>query len=164
VRALCVCSWVCVFMIHALWVVGRGSVRDAPQYWHGGGFFELLPLSLLLPHQPPTLPPPHNQTNEQARLDLDEAQKSAYRQELERMEAEHRREQRRRLTTDDFDPLVIIGRGAFGEVGGVRVCSGTGMVVCRVCLCGGGGGKGVGVDGCCGGFCPPGGMISQRSY
>ncbi len=34
------------------------------------------------------------------------------------MEAEHRREQRRRLTTDDFDPLVIIGRGAFGEVGG----------------------------------------------
>jgi hypothetical protein len=33
------------------------------------------------------------------------------------MEAEHKREQRRRLTTDDFDPLVIIGRGAFGEVG-----------------------------------------------
>ncbi len=33
------------------------------------------------------------------------------------MEVEHKREQRRRLTTDDFDPLVIIGRGAFGEVG-----------------------------------------------
>lgn len=32
------------------------------------------------------------------------------------MEAENQREQRRRLTTDDFDPLVIIGRGAFGEV------------------------------------------------
>lgn len=32
------------------------------------------------------------------------------------MEAESQREQRRRLTTDDFEPLVIIGRGAFGEV------------------------------------------------
>lgn len=53
---------------------------------------------------------------QQARLNLDEGQKSHYRQELERMEAELRREQRRRLTTDDFDPLVIIGRGAFGEV------------------------------------------------
>ena len=52
----------------------------------------------------------------QARLNLDEAQKEYYRAELQRMEAENQREQRRRLTTDDFDPLVIIGRGAFGEV------------------------------------------------
>lgn len=53
----------------------------------------------------------------QARLNLEEGQRAHYRGELERMEAEHRREQARRLTTDDFDPLVIIGRGAFGEVG-----------------------------------------------
>lgn len=52
----------------------------------------------------------------QARLNLDDAQKEHYRQELERMEAEYRTEQQRRLTTNDFDPLVIIGRGAFGEV------------------------------------------------
>lgn len=31
-------------------------------------------------------------------------------QELYKMEAENQREQRRRLTTDDFEPLVIIGR------------------------------------------------------
>ena len=52
----------------------------------------------------------------QSRLNLDETQRDKYRAELQRMEAENQREQRRRLTTDDFDPLVIIGRGAFGEV------------------------------------------------
>lgn len=36
------------------------------------------------------------------------------------MEADNLREHRRRLTTDDFEPLVIIGRGAFGEVRLVR--------------------------------------------
>ena len=69
-------------------------------------------LTLSPPPYLPSLPP-----SLQARLNLDETQKKHYRAELERMEAEHKREQRRRLTTDDFDPLVIIGRGAFGEVG-----------------------------------------------
>jgi len=32
------------------------------------------------------------------------------------MEQENLKEHRKRLTTDDFEPLVIIGRGAFGEV------------------------------------------------
>jgi hypothetical protein len=36
------------------------------------------------------------------------------------MEAQTRREGMKRLTTDDFTPLSIIGRGAFGEVRLVR--------------------------------------------
>ena len=36
------------------------------------------------------------------------------------MEAATRREGMKRLTTDDFTPLSIIGRGAFGEVRLVR--------------------------------------------
>jgi serine/threonine kinase 38 len=40
--------------------------------------------------------------------------------ELGKMEAQTRREGMKRLTTDDFTPLSIIGRGAFGEVRLVR--------------------------------------------
>lgn len=37
--------------------------------------------------------------------------------ELEKRESDFTRLQRTRLTADDFEPLTIIGRGAFGEVG-----------------------------------------------
>jgi hypothetical protein len=36
--------------------------------------------------------------------------------ELERRETEYTRLRRQKLTVDDFEPLTIIGRGAFGEV------------------------------------------------
>jgi hypothetical protein len=38
--------------------------------------------------------------------------------ELEKRESDFTRLQRARLTADDFEPLTIIGRGAFGEVCG----------------------------------------------
>lgn len=44
----------------------------------------------------------------------DEAQKILG--ELEKRESDYMRLQRTRMTADDFDPLTIIGRGAFGEV------------------------------------------------
>ncbi|KAG5192342.1 serine/threonine-protein kinase 38 [Tribonema minus] len=53
-------------------------------------------------------------------MNLNEAQKKKYREELGKMEAQSRREGMRRLTTDDFTRLSIIGRGAFGEVRLVR--------------------------------------------
>lgn len=37
--------------------------------------------------------------------------------ELEKRESDYMRLQRTRMTSDDFEPLTIIGRGAFGEVG-----------------------------------------------
>jgi hypothetical protein len=49
------------------------------------------------------------------------------------MEAQTRREGMKRLTTDDFTPLSIIGRGAFGEVRLVRK-NDTGEVS-ESCLC-----------------------------
>lgn len=49
-------------------------------------------------------------------MSLNEEQKKAYREELGRMEAQTIRDARKRLSTADFDPLAIIGRGAFGEV------------------------------------------------
>jgi hypothetical protein len=36
--------------------------------------------------------------------------------ELEKRESDYMRLQRQRLSAEDFDPLTIIGRGAFGEV------------------------------------------------
>jgi hypothetical protein len=53
--------------------------------------------------------------------------------ELEKRESDFTRLQRARLSSDDFEPLTIIGRGAFGEVS----CQ---MLVCaRAWRCGGGG-------------------------
>lgn len=49
-------------------------------------------------------------------MSLTEEQKKAYREELGKMEAQTIRDSRKRLSTDDFDSLAIIGRGAFGEV------------------------------------------------
>jgi hypothetical protein len=44
--------------------------------------------------------------------------------ELEKRESDFTRLQRARLTSDDFEPLTIIGRGAFGEVSWrVLVCA-----------------------------------------
>ncbi len=53
-------------------------------------------------------------------LDLDESQKELYREELYKREAVTRKEGMKRLTSEDFQPLRIIGRGAFGEVRLVR--------------------------------------------
>ncbi|CAM9778812.1 unnamed protein product, partial [Phaeothamnion confervicola] len=55
-----------------------------------------------------------------AHLAMNDVQKKKLREELGRHEAESMREARRRLTTDEFDPLAIVGRGAFGEVRLVR--------------------------------------------
>jgi serine/threonine kinase 38 len=41
--------------------------------------------------------------------------------ELEKRESDYMRLQRTRMTADDFEPLTIIGRGAFGEVRPPRV-------------------------------------------
>lgn len=49
-------------------------------------------------------------------MSLSEEQKKTYREELGKMEAQTMRETRKRLSTDDFNSLAIIGRGAFGEV------------------------------------------------
>lgn len=38
-------------------------------------------------------------------------------EELERRESDYTRLQRQRMSHEDFEPLTIIGRGAFGEVG-----------------------------------------------
>ena len=37
-------------------------------------------------------------------------------EEHARQESDFTRLQRQRMTSDDFEPLTIIGRGAFGEV------------------------------------------------
>ena len=41
-------------------------------------------------------------------------------QELDEQERKYTRLKRAKLTADDFEPLTIIGRGAFGEVRLVR--------------------------------------------
>lgn len=53
-------------------------------------------------------------------LRLTERKKEQYRQELRTQELQSMRHQRKRLTVQDFQPLAVIGRGAFGEVRLVR--------------------------------------------
>ncbi len=53
---------------------------------------------------------------EMTTMSLDEEQKAKYREILQKAEED----MSRRLTTNDFEPLTIIGRGAFGEVRLVR--------------------------------------------
>uniref|UniRef100_K3X1P8 non-specific serine/threonine protein kinase n=1 Tax=Globisporangium ultimum (strain ATCC 200006 / CBS 805.95 / DAOM BR144) TaxID=431595 RepID=K3X1P8_GLOUD len=53
-------------------------------------------------------------------LRLTAPQKEQYRQELRTQELQSMRHQRKRLTVQDFHPLAVIGRGAFGEVRLVR--------------------------------------------
>ncbi|TMW61988.1 hypothetical protein Poli38472_009481 [Pythium oligandrum] len=51
---------------------------------------------------------------------LTERKKEQYRQELRSQELQSMRHQRKRLSVNDFLPLAVIGRGAFGEVRLVR--------------------------------------------
>lgn len=51
--------------------------------------------------------------------DLTEHEREVLKRELERKESDYARLQRQRMSVDDFEPLTIIGRGAFGEV---RIC------------------------------------------
>ncbi|GLC43365.1 hypothetical protein PLESTB_001335800 [Pleodorina starrii] len=54
------------------------------------------------------------------RESLSENEKQQIISELEKRESDYTRLQRQRMTADDFEPLRIIGRGAFGEVRIVR--------------------------------------------
>ena len=47
---------------------------------------------------------------------LTEDEKQRQREDFERREREYTRFQRTRMTAADFEPLTVIGRGAFGEV------------------------------------------------
>ena len=47
---------------------------------------------------------------------MPEDQQRAIMSELEKRESDYMRLQRQRMSADDFEPLTIIGRGAFGEV------------------------------------------------
>ncbi|KIY97675.1 protein kinase, putative [Monoraphidium neglectum] len=51
---------------------------------------------------------------------MPEEQQRAIMGELEKRESDYMRLQRQRMSADDFEPLTIIGRGAFGEVRIVR--------------------------------------------
>lgn len=55
-----------------------------------------------------------------AAMRLTERKKEQYRQELRSKELQSLRHQRKRLAVSDFQPLAVIGRGAFGEVRLVR--------------------------------------------
>lgn len=50
-----------------------------------------------------------------------EPQKQRYREAFLKNQEDAQKDLRKRLTTDDFEPLTIIGRGAFGEVRLVRM-------------------------------------------
>jgi serine/threonine kinase 38 len=47
---------------------------------------------------------------------LSEEERRGVLAELEKRESDYTRLQRQRMSSDDFEPLTIIGRGAFGEV------------------------------------------------
>jgi serine/threonine kinase 38 len=53
------------------------------------------------------------------KMQLSPTEKELIKQEIQHKEAELFRLSRAKITVKDFDPLKIIGRGAFGEV---RVC------------------------------------------
>ncbi|EAR97940.1 Serine/Threonine kinase domain protein (macronuclear) [Tetrahymena thermophila SB210] len=52
-------------------------------------------------------------------MNLDDNQSQLITDEIRQKEAEFLRKQRQKITTNDFEPLTIIGKGAFGEV---RIC------------------------------------------
>lgn len=53
------------------------------------------------------------------KMNLSDKEKELLKQEIQHKDAELMRQQRSKITVYDFEPLKIIGRGAFGEV---RVC------------------------------------------
>ncbi|CAH0477635.1 unnamed protein product [Peronospora belbahrii] len=53
---------------------------------------------------------------------LTERKKEQYRQELRNKELQSLRHQRKRLAVGDFQPLAVIGRGAFGELTDLGLC------------------------------------------
>ena len=55
-----------------------------------------------------------------ANMNLNEEEKSKMRRDLRNQELDNMRRERKRMTTSDFDSLVVIGKGAFGEVRLVR--------------------------------------------
>ena len=59
--------------------------------------------------------PSHTPSHACAPRQLTEEERTRALAELERRETEYSRLRRQKLTVDDFEPLTIIGRGAFGE-------------------------------------------------
>ena len=90
------------------------------------------PTTPLLPPLPsPSLPPPPRRAKLEQELrsdQLTEEERQRARAELESRERDYTRLQRQRLCIDDFEPLKLIGKGAFGEVRICRDCS-TGKLV-----------------------------------
>lgn len=58
----------------------------------------------------------HSLEAQMEELKLNPTEREAYRKTLRVQELQNMRQQRKRQTIADFDKLVIIGRGAFGEV------------------------------------------------
>lgn len=76
-----------------------------------------------LTHSRTTSPPPHSKYALEVKLrdpNLSDTERRALIQEFTQLERDYTRLQRQRLSADDFEPLTIIGRGAFGEVRIVR--------------------------------------------
>jgi serine/threonine kinase 38 len=48
-------------------------------------------------------------------LNIDQAEQEFIRQQILHKEAEILRKRRKKVSAKDFDPIAIIGRGAFGE-------------------------------------------------
>jgi serine/threonine kinase 38 len=60
-----------------------------------------------------------------AMMALDETAKDVYRQAFLKAEAQAQQEMCKRMSIYDFEPLSVIGRGAFGEVRLVRMKDGS---------------------------------------
>ena len=58
---------------------------------------------------------------EMDKLQIPDINREQYRLKFLQAEADDLRDQRKRLSTEDFEPLALIGRGAFGEVRLVRM-------------------------------------------
>lgn len=58
---------------------------------------------------------------EMDKLQIPDEDREQYRVKFLQAEADHLRDQRKRLSTEDFEPLALIGKGAFGEVRLVRM-------------------------------------------
>ena len=64
----------------------------------------------------------YNYTEEEMdKLQIPDINREQYRLKFLQAEADDLRDQRKRLSTEDFEPLALIGRGAFGEVRLVRM-------------------------------------------